>query len=158
MASQKYWLMKSEALDYSIDDFAKDKRSDWHGVRNYQARNYMRDEMKNGDLILFYHSNANPSGIAGLGEVIRTGYPDFTQFDSKSEYFDKKATEEKPIWYMVDIQFKEKFSHFISLEELKRNKALQNMLLIRHGRLSVQPVEEKHFKIIQKISFAHGGK
>ncbi len=155
MASQKYWLMKSEALDYSIDDFAKDKRSDWHGVRNYQARNFMRDEMKVGDLILFYHSNANPSGIAGLGEVIRTGYPDFTQFDSKSEYYDKKATKEKPIWYMVDIQFKEKFPHFISLEELKRNKTLQNMLLIRHGRLSVQPVEEEHFKIIQKIGYTY---
>lgn len=148
---KKYWLMKSESCDYSIDDFAKDKCSDWHGVRNYQARNFMRDEMNTGDLVLFYHSNSAPSGVAGLGEVIRRGYPDFTQFDSKSEYFDPKASKEKPIWYMVDIQFKGKFPHFISLEELKKNKVLQGMLVAHNGRLSVQPVEEKHFYIVTRM-------
>ncbi len=127
-----YWLMKSEPSVYSIDDLKRDKTTSWEGVRNFQARNFMRDAMKKGDHVLFYHSNAEPSGVAGVAEVVREGYPE--------------ASGAKPLWFMVDLKFIQKFEHFVSLEELKTNPMLAGMLVVKRGmRLSVQPVEKKHF-------------
>lgn len=147
-----YWLMKSEPDVFSIDDLEKQRRSGWDGVRNYQARNYMRDGMKVGDLILFYHSNAEPSGIAGIARVSKEAHPDPTQFQSKSEYFDPKATTEKPIWLQVEVEFVKKFSAVIPLEILKKQKSLEKMPLVQKGtRLSVMPVTEKEWNAILKL-------
>lgn len=148
-----HWLLKSEPFNYSIDDLQRDNNTHWNGVRNYQARNFMRDSMKNGDYVLFYHSNSDPSGIAGIARVCKEGYPDFSQFDPKSEYYDSKATKEKPIWYMVDIEFVEKFSYFIPLEQLKRRKELRDMMVTQRGsRLSVQPVKKEYFEIVRSFN------
>ena len=145
----KYWLMKCEPNTYSIDDLKKDKKTYWDGVRNFQARNFMRDAMKAGDGVLFYHSNAEPSGVAGVAKICKTGYPDFTAWDKKDIHYDPKSPEDKPQWYMVDVAFEEKFKHLVALEAIKANPALKDMLVIKRGmRLSVQPVEERHFKII----------
>ena len=111
-----FWLMKSEPGCYSIDDLKQDKTTHWDGVRNYQARNMMRDDMKKKDLVLFYHSNAKPTGIAGIAEVIKEGYPDHTAMDPNSEHPDPKSTPDNPRWYMVDIRFKKKFNSIISLQ------------------------------------------
>lgn len=147
-----YWLMKSEPDVFSIDDLEKQGRSGWDGVRNYQARNYMRDGMKVGDLVLFYHSNAEPSGIAGIARVSKEAHPDPTQFLSKSEYFDPKATKEKPIWLQVEVEFVKKFSDLIPLEVLKKQKVLEKMPLVQKGtRLSVMPVTEKEWNAILKL-------
>lgn len=147
-----YWLMKSEPETYSIDDLLRDKASPWEGVRNYQARNYMRDQMKIGDLALFYHSNASPPGVAGICCISKTGLPDSTALDSKSPYFDPKSTLENPIWMMVEVKFVEKFPHFVSLEELKGTNRLQDMLVLKKGmRLSVMPVEKEHFTFIRNL-------
>ena len=143
---KQYWLMKSEPDVYSIDDLARDKTSPWTGVRNYQARNFMRDAMQVGDLVLFYHSNAEPSGVAGVAKVVRRAYPDFTAQDRKSEYFDPKAKPADPIWMMVDVGFVEKFVRIVSLDILRQEPALAGMLVLKRGmRLSVQPVQEKDF-------------
>lgn len=148
----KYWLAKSEPDVFSIDDLKKKQRTYWDGVRNYQARNYLK-EWKVGDLVLYYHSNAKPSGIVGIAEVSKEAVPDQTQFDVKSEYFDPKSTEEKPIWFSPEVRFFEKFSDIISLDELRLVKGLENLELLRKGsRLSVIPVSSKEFTIIQKLS------
>ena len=145
----QYWLMKSEPSAYSIDDLEKDGITQWEGVRNYQARNFMRDQMKIGDKVLFYHSNTNPPGIVGLAEVCKESYPDYFALDATSKYFDPKATEEKPIWMMVDVKFIKKFKKVISLEEIKNRPELANMLVIKKGmRLSIQPVSESDYNII----------
>ncbi len=145
----KYWLMKSEPGAYSIDDLVKDKKTHWDGVRNYQARNFMRDDMKVGDQVLFYHSNAKPTGVVGVCEVIKEGYPDFTAFDPEDKHFDPKSKEDKPTWMMVDIKLKEKLKRTVTLEEIKENSKLQNMKLVQRGnRLSVMPVAKKEFNII----------
>lgn len=145
----KYWLMKSEPEVYSIDHLAQDKKTYWDGVRNYQARNFMRDQMKPGDRIFFYHSNAEPSGIAGICEVVRAGYPDPSQFDPKDDHYDSDSPKEKPSWFCVDVKFIQKFKRVIALEELKRVKGLEKMPLLQRGqRLSVQPVSENEWKII----------
>lgn len=147
-----YWLLKSEPDVFSIDDLAKKKRAPWDGVRNYQARNFMRDGMRVGDLVFFYHSNAAPSGIAGIARVASPSYPDPTQFDKKSEYFDPKATKEKPIWMLVDVEFVEKFPSLLPLEALKKEKALHGMPLVQKGtRLSVMPVTEMQWKWILSL-------
>lgn len=147
----KYWLMKSEPDVFSISDLEKKKTSSWDGVRNYQARNFMRDEMRAGDLVFFYHSNANPSGIAGIMEVFKESHPDPTQFDPKSEYYDPKATREKPIWFLVDVKFIKKLPEIISLQSLKEESALLDMPLVQKGsRLSVMPVKEKNWHYIYK--------
>ena len=151
----KYWLMKSEPSVFSIDDLAKEpkKTAYWDGVRNYQARNFMRDEMKKGDLVLFYHSNTEPPGVAGVCEVAKEGYPDFTAFDPESKYYDPKSSDDKPRWFMVDVKLKKKFKKFVSLAEIKENKKLQNMRLVQKGnRLSVMPVEKKEFDEIVKMA------
>ncbi len=146
-----YWLMKSEPTVYSIDDLKRDKVTFWNGVRNYQARNFMRDQMKKGDLVFFYHSNAEPPGIAGIAEVAKEATPDPTQFDSKSEQFDPKSKKENPIWIGVDLQFIKKFKTLIPLEKLKEVKGLEKMPLLQKGqRLSVQPVSKKEWDLILK--------
>ncbi|MCG3205878.1 MAG: hypothetical protein KCHDKBKB_02601 [Elusimicrobia bacterium] len=145
--------MKSEPDVFSIDDLKKKGRAPWDGVRNYQARNFMRDHMCLGDLVLFYHSSALPPGVAGLARVCREAYPDFTSWDRKSKFFDPRSTPEKPLWFMVDLEFVEKFPELVNLELLKNNPTLEGMMVIRKGmRLSVQPVEEKHFQAILKMA------
>ena len=155
-AARKYWLMKSEPDVYSIEDLKRDGSTYWDGVRNYQARNFMRDQMQVGDWVLYYHSNATPPGVAGLATVSKDGYPDPTQFDAKSKYFDPKATEETPRWFLVDLSFKEAFKDLVSLEELKAAAGeLEGMLVIKKGqRLSVQPVEKDHFKRVLQMAGA----
>jgi len=144
-----YWLMKSEPGVYSIDDLARDGKTMWDGVRNYQARNFMRDQMQSGDLVFFYHSNAEPSGIAGIAKVTGKAYPDPTAFDKKDVHFDPKSKKEAPTWYLVDVAFVQKWKQVLALEEIKKIKGLEGMLLLQKGsRLSVQPVSEKHWKIL----------
>nr|CCC93929.1 conserved hypothetical protein [Trypanosoma congolense IL3000] len=144
--STRYWLMKSEPNKFSIDDLKKCGRSPWDGVRNYAARNNMR-AMNVGDFVLFYHSNAKPSGVVGLATVVKTAYPDHTALDPKSDYYDPKACKNNP-WEMVDVQFEEKFPSIVSLEELKKEKALMAMQLFTHSRLSVQCVERREYEHI----------
>jgi predicted RNA-binding protein with PUA-like domain len=132
----KYWLMKSEPSAYSIDDLARDGTTHWNGIRNYQARNSMRDDMRAGDRVLFYASNADPSGVTGIAEVVREGYPE----------------PEDPTWSMVDIRFVEKFPHVVSLETLKSTRGLEEMVVTKKGsRLSVQPVKKAEFDIVVKL-------
>ncbi|MFS4460582.1 EVE domain-containing protein [Bdellovibrio sp. HCB2-146] len=148
----KYWLMKSEPDVFSLDQLKKDKTTWWEGVRNYQARNFMMKDMQVGDLVLFYHSNAEPSGVAGLARVSHAAAPDKAQFDKKSEYFDPKATKEKPIWFCVEVEYVDTFKHFISLADLREAKGVSDMLVLQKGsRLSVQPVDKKHFDIVKKL-------
>ena len=148
----KFWLMKSEPDVFSIDQLKKDKTSLWDGVRNYQARNFMMKDMQVGDQILFYHSNTKPPGIAGLAKVSQAARPDPTQFNKKSEYYDAKSTKENPRWYCVEVQFKKKFKNYIPLDEIRKVKGLEKMLLIKKGqRLSIQPVTEKEFNILCQL-------
>ena len=150
---KRYWLMKSEPEVYSIDDLARDGTTSWSGVRNYQARNFMRDDMKIGDLVLFYHSNAEPPGVAGIAKVVRTAHPDLTALDPRSPYHDLKATPENPIWQMVDVGFVAAFKRIVSLDELRADPALAGMLVIKRGmRLSVQPVDPAHFKRVESMA------
>ena len=148
----RYWLMKSEPAMFSIDDLKKKGRAPWDGVRNFQARNYMRDGMKVNDLILFYHSTVIPPGVAGLARVSRGSHPDHTSWDPKNAHFDPRSSRENPLWFMVEVEFVAKFPHFILLEELKGNPRLEGMVVLKRGsRLSVQPVERKHFDEILKM-------
>lgn len=140
--------MKTEPASFSIDDLKRLKRDAWSGVRNYQARNFMK-EMRVGDNVLFYHSSTQPPGIAGLAKVVAEAHPDETQFDKKSHYFDPRSTKAKPMWHCVDVGFVKKFPRLIPLEELRGIKALKGMVLLQRGsRLSVQPVTEKEFEVI----------
>lgn len=137
----KYWLLKSEPESYSIDDLARDEVTPWEGVRNYQARNYMWKEMQVGDLAFFYHSNAAPPGVVGLMKIASEAHPDQSAFEKKGDYFDPKSSPEKPAWHCVNVEFLEKFTQVVSLESLKAEKALSNMLVLKRGmRLSVQPL------------------
>lgn len=145
--------MKSEPEVFSIDDLKAAKTTWWEGVRNYQARNFMMKDMQVGDQVLFYHSNAEPSGIAGLAEVSQAAKPDTTQFDAKSEYYDAKSTKENPRWHCVQVKFIDKFPEVLSLEQLKKQKPLSEMQVLKKGqRLSVQPVTTKDFAHICKIT------
>lgn len=147
-----YWLMKSEPDVYSIETLKKDKTTWWEGVRNYQARNFMMKDMKVGDLVLFYHSNAEPSGVAGIAKISHVAEPDKSQFDKKSEYFDPKATKEKPNWFCVQVEYVKEFKQVISLNDLREEDSLADMLVLKKGqRLSVQPVDKKHFDIVKKL-------
>lgn len=153
--SKKYWLVKSEPEVFSIINLQnqKDQTTHWDGVRNYQARNYLRDEMKMGDRVLFYHSNAEPLAIVGVCEVVKEGYPDFTAFDPKDNHFDPKSKKENPTWYMVDLKLNEIFKYPITLEQIKSNKKLQDMKLIQRGnRLSVMPITKDEFNEIIRMS------
>jgi len=147
-----YWLMKSEPGCYSIDDLKRDKKTHWDGVRNYQARNFMRDDMEVGDPVLFYHSGAEPPGVAGLARVCKKAYPDSTALNPKDSHFDPKATPDNPIWMRVDLEFVEKFPHLVPLQALRAHPKLRSMLVLKRAqRLSVQPVEKDHFEIIRKM-------
>ena len=148
----KYWLMKSEPETYSIDDLKRNKVDHWDGVRNYQARNFMRDKMKKGDKVLFYHSNCAVPGVVGTAEVWREGYTDHTAFDRKSPYFDPKSSRDNPRWVMVDIKFKKKFATTVSLEMMKQEDQLQGMKVIQKGnRLSITPVTASEFECILEL-------
>lgn len=144
-----YWLMKSEPTCFSIDDLQHKQQEAWDGVRNYQARNMMRDQMTIGDEVFFYHSNCPTPGIAGLATIASAAYPDPTQFDPNSQYFDGKATTDKPIWYLVDVQFKQKFAQVIALDRLRQHPGLEDMWLLRKGsRLSITPVTFEQWHLI----------
>lgn len=144
--------MKTEPGDYSIADLERDGKTHWDGVRNYQARNLMRDRMKVGDLVLFYHSNANPPGVVGLAEVVSEAYPDHTSWEPDSGHFDPKSTPESPRWFMVDIAHVETFPRAVSLAELREEPELASMVLLNRSRLSVQPVDPSHFELIVRMA------
>jgi len=149
----KYWLMKSEPEEVSVDDaLAAPKQTvPWTGVRNYQARNFMRDEMREGDGVLFYHSSCAEPGIVGIARVASTPYPDPTQFDAKSKYYDPKSKKEEPRWMLVDVQMLKK-TRTLGLPELRETPSLEDMVVLRRGnRLSITPVEPKHWKAILKM-------
>jgi len=147
-----YWLMKSEPDVYSIDNLAKDGREMWDSIRNYQARNMMRDDMRIGDEIFFYHSNCKEPGIVGIMKVASEPYPDPVQFDRKSRYFDAKSSKDNPRWILVDVEFVRKLSRNITLTEIKGEKSLEDMILTRRGnRLSIMPVEKKHWNKILSL-------
>ena len=148
-----YWLMKSEPDEFSIDDLNKNNITAWEGVRNYQARNFMRDQMKKGDMVLFYHSSCKEVGVAGIAEVIKESHPDLSAQDINSPYYDPKATKENPRWFMVSLKFVRKFSKVLTLKEIKEDKNLANMIVIKKGnRLSITPVDKKDFDYIFKIT------
>ncbi len=151
MSDRKYWLFKSEPTAYSFSDLLGEPggTAEWDGVRNYQARNFMRDDMKVGDGVLFYHSsNASPA-VIGTARVVGEAYPDTTAWDHKSKHYDPKSTPDSPIWFMVDIQAEGKFAREVTLKEIKQNPRLENMLLVRRGmRLSIQPLQEDEWNEI----------
>ena len=149
----RYWLMKSEPDEFSIDDLARapKKSTAWFGVRNYQARNFMRDQMQTGDQVLFYHSSCETPGIAGIAEVSKRAYPDETQFDAKSKYYDPKATRENPRWVHVDVRFVKK-TRLVPLAELREHRELANMRLLQRGnRLSITPVDPTEWAAIMAL-------
>ena len=146
-----YWLFKSEPETFSIDTLAsRPKQTEhWDGVRNYQARNMLRDQIKQGDNAFFYHSNCESPGIAGIIEIVKSGYPDFTAFDPESPYYDPTSSREHPRWFMVDVRFVKKFKRIITLQELKNHPLLQEMQVTRKGnRLSITPVTKTEWDII----------
>ncbi|KND47522.1 MAG: RNA-binding protein [Parcubacteria bacterium C7867-004] len=148
----RYWLMKSEPESYSIGHLKKDRKTAWNGVRNYQARNFMRD-MKIGDQILFYHSNCKVMGVYGVAKVASAPYPDPTQFDPKSHYFDTKATKAKPIWDLVDIAYVSMFKEPVTLIDIRATPSLKSMIILQTGsRLSVTPVDPAHFNTILALA------
>lgn len=154
-----YWLLKSEPDVFSIEDLRLSARrtTDWGGVRNYQARNFIRDQMRPGDKVLFYHSNAKPSGVAGLAEITSTAYPDVTAFDPQSPYHDADANPAEPTWYAIDVTWVQTFDTVLPLEQLKGDPKLEGMELLRKGsRLSVQTVSKAHYERVVKLA-AKGG-
>ena len=151
----KYWLFKSEEEVFSIDDLSKEpgKRTHWDGIRNYQARNFIRDDMKKGDKVIFYHSNSDPNAVVGVCEIVKEAYPDFTAFDKKSKYYDPKSKKDNPAWMMVDIKLVKMFGEPVTLQDIKANPKLSEMRLVQRGnRLSVFPVEKKEFNEILKMA------
>ncbi|MEE9432175.1 MAG: EVE domain-containing protein [Melioribacteraceae bacterium] len=153
--AKKNWLVKSEPSCFSVDDLAnaKNKTTHWDGVRNYQARNFMRDDMKIGDLVLYYHSNTEPPSAVGLCEIVKEAYPDFTAFDDAEDHYDPKSDPKNPRWFMVDIKLIKKFSNIVSLAEMKNNPKLSEMKLVQRGnRLSVMPVTKKELDEVIKMS------
>lgn len=153
--AKRYWLLKSEPAAFSIDDLktSRNGTASWEGVRNYQARNFLRDDIKAGDGILFYHSNADPIGISGEAVVIREGYPDKSSFDPLDIHYDPKSSPSKPTWFTVDIQFKRKAAKVISLNKLRSLPSLKNMIVLQRGmRLSVQPVTYEEWAVIMKFN------
>lgn len=147
-----YWLMKSEPDVFGIDHLKAVKVEPWDGVRNYQARNMMRDQMKKGDLVFFYHSNTDVPGIVGIMEVVKEGYPDHTAFDPEAKYYDPKSDPDNPRWYMVDVKFKRKLKRTIALSELKERPELEEMPLVRKGnRLSIMPVTREQWDFILSL-------
>jgi predicted RNA-binding protein with PUA-like domain len=153
--AKRYWLMKSEPDTYSIDHLARDGVTPWEGVRNFQARNLLRDEIHVGDGVLFYHSSTQPPGVAGLAEVVHESYPDRTQFDPASPYFDPKSTPDTPRWFVVDVRFAERFPAVVPLAVLQKTPGLENMRVTKKGmRLSVQPVTPEEWDIVVALGRA----
>ena len=151
MASHRYWLLKTEPTSYSLKDLEKEGTTAWTGVRNYQARNTMRDDMKPGDGVLIYHSSTDPMAIVGIAEIVSAGKFDETALDPKDHHYDPKSTPENPIWFAVDVKFKRAFKEPITLTEAKSMKGLEKMVLLQKGsRLSVQPVSEKEWELLSK--------
>ncbi len=149
---KRYWLMKTEPGDYSIDDLERDQVTRWNGIRNYQARNILHDDIKVNDEVLIYHSSTRPTGVAGVARVVKVAYSDPSAWDRKSDYYDPRSTPDNPIWFAVDIAFTAKFRHFVTLDEIKSIPGLNGILVARRGvRLSVQPVGRKHFEIITRL-------
>jgi len=148
-----YWLFKTEPGCFSFDDLKKrpDMTEPWDGVRNYQARNFLRDTVREGDLVLFYHSNISEPAIVGLAEIVRAGYPDTTALNPNAEHFDPKASANKPIWYMVDVRYCKPLQQIVTLECIKQNPLLADMPLVKRSRLSIQPVSESEWHIIVTI-------
>lgn len=155
-AEMSYWLVKSEPSSYSVDDLEREGTASWDGVRNYAARNNLMS-MKVGDLAFFYHSAADPPGVVGVCEVVREAYPDHTQFDPESRYFDPRATVDKPRWFMPDVRFVRKFPRLVPLAEIRQTPGLQDMQLVRFGRLSVQSVTEKEWEIMCHLAEPEAG-
>lgn len=156
---KRYWLMKCEPEAYAVEDLERDGTTTWEGVRNFQARNTMRDDMKVGDGVLFYASNAEPSGVSGVAEVCREGYPDPYAWKKGHKYFDEKSDPKNPTWYMVDIRFVERFPAVIPLAALKATKGLEKMVVTQKGsRLSVQPVTKQEFDIVVKLGRKGGSR
>jgi predicted RNA-binding protein with PUA-like domain len=152
--ARRYWLVKSEPDCFSFEDLLRspDQTTCWDGVRNYQARNFMRDDMKRGDLVFFYHSGAEPPSIVGVAEVVREGYPDHTAFDPKEEHFDPKSSEESPTWIMVDVRAVEPLARPLALADLRGVPGLERMVLLQKGsRLSVQPVTAEEWEIVYEL-------
>ncbi len=152
---KKHWLMKTEPDAFSIQDLKSrpGKREHWDGVRNYQARNYMRDLMSVGDDVLFYHSSCTPAGIVGLATIAAAGYPDPSALDPRSKYHDPKATPDKNPWVMVDVKFKREFPTMLTLDGLRQVPGLRDMLLLKRGsRLSIQPVSPEEFSIVMDLA------
>jgi predicted RNA-binding protein with PUA-like domain len=145
----KYWLMKSEPSTYSIDDLKRDRRTCWDGIRNYQVRNMLRDDVKKGDTVLFYHSSCDEPGVVGIAEVVREGYPDPTQFDPEDAHFDPASPPDAPRWVAVDVRFRRRFRRPVTLSAMKGQRALDGLQLLKRGnRLSVLPVSAKHAETI----------
>lgn len=147
----RYWLMKTEPTVFSFDDLRNKPHSTdhWEGVRNYQARNYMRDDMKKGDRVLFYHSNCEEPGVAGIAEVTKEAYPDFFSWDVTSRYYDPKSTPEKPRWFMVNLTWRQAFKKIVSLKDMKANPTLRNMKVLQKGqRLSILPVTKEELNTV----------
>ena len=150
--AKRYWLMKCEPDAYSIGDLERDGDTCWEGVRNFQARNFMRDDMQIGDGVLFYASNADPSGVSGLATIAKTGYPDHFAWKKGHKYFDARSTKDKPVWFMVDLAFQERFAGTVPLSTLKETRGLEDMKVVQKGsRLSVQPVTKKEYDIVVKL-------
>lgn len=150
--AQKFWLMKVEPSAYTIDRLERDGTTSWEGVRNYQARNFLRDEMQVGDGVLFYASNATPSGVTGLAKIVKAGYPDPTAWTKGHHYFDPESAQESPTWFMVDIGFVERFPAIVSLDTLKKTPGLEKMVVVQKGsRLSVQPVTKAEYDIVVRL-------
>ena len=148
----RYWLMKSEPSEYSIDDLKRDKVEHWDGVRNYQARNMMRDDMKKGDLAFMYHSNCDPIGIVGIMTIAREAYADHTAFDKNDKHYDAKSDPNNPRWMMVDVRYKRKLKRVITLAELKQYEELSDLRLLKRGnRLSIMPISEDHWHFILSL-------
>ena len=153
MAQRRFWLFKSEPNAYSFDDLLgeDEQTAEWDGIRNYQARNLLRDEVKVGDGVLFYHSSSKPAAVVGSAVVVEEGYPDDTAWDPSSDHPDPKSTPDNPIWYMVDIKAEAAFRYPVNLAEIKANPGLENMVLVKNSRLSVQPVTAEEWRTIVEL-------
>jgi predicted RNA-binding protein with PUA-like domain len=154
MTTHNYWLFKSEPSSFSLDDLKNrpNRTEHWDGVRNYQARNFLRDQIKSGDLVFFYHSNIAEPAIVGIAEVVKEGYPDWTALDPENTHFDPRSTPEKPLWYMVDVRFLRELPRPVTLGELKGIPSLSGMALLNRSRLSVQPVRAQEWEQILTLA------
>ena len=147
-----YWLFKSEPSDYSFEDLINDKETPWEGIRNYQARNFIRDKVQVNDNILFYHSNIKTPHVVGIAKVSSEAYPDYYAFDKSHKYYDPKSTKENPRWFMIDVQPVKKLNKIVTLEDIKNNTNLKDMVLVNRSRLSIQPVTKQQWEMIINMS------